>query len=218
MKDVNKELSPESGHRNDAQISNYMDSGQEVGAKEDDKSRLTPEGLKNRDDPLALMVREQREKSPDAEDLRDEQARKIREKSVADLVHKAALVHLNDREYAIFHTLLDNHHVLDFEIDRKNGKLAVHKKNGVDKGVTPVAIIREALPEIYAGDGAAYRAVNQTVDKLSQAIRENRSIELTEQAKARQSMTPAQVKKAALDFKKASSKSVQKKGVEIDEW
>lgn len=219
VKDVNKELNPESGHRNDVRLSNYMDSGQEVGAKEDDKSRPTPEGLKNRNDPLALMGREQREKSPDAEDLRDVQKKKDAEKSVADQIHKAALVTLNDREYAIFHTLLDNHHVLDFEIDQKTGKLAVHKKSGVEKGVTPVSIIREALPEIYSGDGAAYRAVNQTVDKLSRAILDNQQgIELTDVARTRRGMTPEQVKSAALDYKKASSKSAQK-GTEIDaEW
>lgn len=57
------------------------------------------------------------------------------------------------------------------------------------------------------------------MDKLSQAIRDNQAIELTAAGKARQSMTPGQVKKAALDYKKASSKSVQKKGAEIDdEW
>ncbi len=205
LKTVSPEINPEPGHRHDVSLDEIL--GQENDdhdASGEASLKAMPESLIEPDS-TALSAAEREEHSEAAR-----RAQEAREASIAFRLHQAALVALNPREYAIYHVLLDNAHVLDFRINQETQKLSVKKKarEGIEKGVTPAKLVREALPEIYSGDGAAYRAIDQTVSRLSEALRSG-PVELDEAAERRQQMTSEERRKAALDFKKETSKANQ---------
>ncbi len=80
----------------------------------------------------------------------------------------AAAAELNPRHYAIYRVLAENTHLFDWRLE-PDGKLVFVKRDGAGRGEN---IAVQVMQEVggYAGRGAAYRAVHDTLDRLGGAL------------------------------------------------
>ena len=80
----------------------------------------------------------------------------------------AAAAELNPRHYAIYRVLSENTHLFDWRLG-PDGKLVFVKRDGAGRGEN---IAVQVMQEVggYAGRGAAYRAVHDTLDRLGEAL------------------------------------------------
>jgi hypothetical protein len=80
----------------------------------------------------------------------------------------AAAAELNPRHYAIYRVLSENTHLFDWRLE-PDGKLVFVKREGAERGENIAAAVMREVGG-YAGRGAAYRAVHDTLDRLGDAL------------------------------------------------
>lgn len=197
---ITQEIGAASGHLNDVSVDRYWDEG-------DGETRLrTPHSLKTGDD-----VTVEATTSALQERAAEERAMEAQQHTLAEGLNRAAAYNMNIREYAIFRTMLDYDHLFDWKIDKDTQEVSIRRKKGAEIGATPPAVLREALPNVYSGDGAARRAIHQMTDRLAATLREGKEIQLTPEVQRRMALsTPDAQREGARTDKK------QKRGMDIE--
>lgn len=103
------------------------------------------------------------------EDVRKGSREVSRLRSALDL---AAAVELSDRHYAVYRVLAANTHLFDWKMKQNDygiDQLVFVKRQGADRGEN---IAQKVMEDVggYSGRGAAYRAVHETIDRVSEAL------------------------------------------------